>query len=265
MVQEAFDSGSYRDYISLGLLADHDSEAYRYAEEIRAKLNAGRAVTNIEIGQLTAAVYADALGVGEKWSEEAREEPDEDIWDRVFDEENAAHQRTLEEELWQGTKSAVSEDILTDELLKSTIRLQGPSGALDPNSKAAEKHAEQYYESVRKMTTDAERIASNIGFSLADIERIKSYVFSEEHDLGEEKPMRFFPSYEMAEFWQRLIDGKNTQPHDITLIQHELMESKLVEDGMSRDEAHIITSGVYNYKKEVEEFHDKIKNRKSRK
>lgn len=101
--------------------------------------------------------------------------------------------------------------------------------------------------------------------ALADIERIKSYVFSEEHDLGEEEPMRFSPSYEMAESWQRLIDGKNIQPHDITLIQHELMESKLVKDGMPQDEAHIITSGVYNYKKEVEEYYGKTKKRKSRK
>ena len=77
MGQEAFDTGSYEDYISLGLLADHNTEAYRYAAEIRDKLNAGRAVTNIEMGQLTAAVYADALGVGEKRSEEAREEPDD--------------------------------------------------------------------------------------------------------------------------------------------------------------------------------------------
>ena len=77
MGQEALDTGSYRDYISLGLLADHGSEAYRYAEEIRDKLNAGRAVTNIEMGQLTAAVYADALGVGDKRSEDAREEADE--------------------------------------------------------------------------------------------------------------------------------------------------------------------------------------------
>ena len=76
MGQEAFDTGSYEDYISLGLLADHDSEAYRYAQEIREKLNGGQAVTNIEMGQLTAAVYADALGVGEKRSEEAREETD---------------------------------------------------------------------------------------------------------------------------------------------------------------------------------------------
>ena len=90
MGQEAFDTGSYQDYISLGLLADHDSEAYRYAEEIRAKLNAGREVTNIEMGQLTAAVYADALGVGEKRTTETREDMDEDIWDRVFNEEDAS-------------------------------------------------------------------------------------------------------------------------------------------------------------------------------
>ena len=77
MGQEAFDTGSYEDYISLGLLADHDSEAYQYAQEIREKLNGGQAVTNIEMGQLTAAVYADALGVGETWNEDAREETDE--------------------------------------------------------------------------------------------------------------------------------------------------------------------------------------------
>ena len=96
MGQEALDTGSYQDYISLGLLADHDTEAYRYAEEIQAKLNAGRAVSNIEMGQLTAAVYADALGVGEKRSTEVREEPDEELWDRVFDEED--DDETLEPE-----------------------------------------------------------------------------------------------------------------------------------------------------------------------
>jgi hypothetical protein len=76
MGQEVFDTGSYEDYISLGLLADHNTEAYRYAQEIRERLNAGRTVTNIEMGQLTASVYADALGVGEKRSAETREETD---------------------------------------------------------------------------------------------------------------------------------------------------------------------------------------------
>ena len=111
MGQEAFDTGSYRDYISLGLLSDHDSEAYRYAEEIRAKLNAGRAVTNIEMGQLTAAVYADALGVGEKWSAEAREDMDEDIWERVFNEEDDAIQRALGEGLETRTGSEHNREV----------------------------------------------------------------------------------------------------------------------------------------------------------
>ena len=137
------------------------------------------------------------------------------------------------------------------------------SGALDPASVEAERHAERYYESVRKMTTDVEHISNNTGFSKEEIEGIKSYVFFEKHDLGEDEPMRFFPSYEMAESWQRLIDGKDIQPHDITLINHELMESKLVKAGLTQDEAHIITSGVYNYKKEAVEFYDKIKKRKS--
>ena len=104
MGQEAFDTGSFQDYISLGLLADHDSEAYQYAQEIRAKLNAGRAVTNIEMGQLTASVYADALGVGEPQPERKPKEPDNSLWDEAFD-EDAAFQRALEEELGSGKKS----------------------------------------------------------------------------------------------------------------------------------------------------------------
>ncbi len=115
MGQEAFDTGSYGDYISLGLLTDHDSEAYRCAQEIREKLNAGRTVTNIEMGQLTASVYADALGVGEKRSAETQEEPDEDLWDRVFDEEeNSDFRRELAEEL--GLDEAARQETLTDEV-----------------------------------------------------------------------------------------------------------------------------------------------------
>ena len=115
MGQEAFDTGSYGDYISLGLLADRDTEAYRYAQEIRAKLNAGRAVTNIEMGQLTAAVYANALGVGEKRSERPPKEPDDSFWDEVFDEEeNDDFRRELAEEL--GLDEPDGQEALTDEV-----------------------------------------------------------------------------------------------------------------------------------------------------
>ena len=112
MGKEAFETGSYGDYISLGLLADRDTEACRYAEEIRAKLNAGREVTNIEMGQLAAAVYAEALGVGEKRTAEEQEAPEDDLGNGVVDGEkdNSAFQRALEEELGLEMKTAASKE-----------------------------------------------------------------------------------------------------------------------------------------------------------
>ena len=41
----------------------------------------------------------------------------------------------------------------------------GITGGLDPTSERATAHAIQYYESVRHMTNDANRIAKNTGFS----------------------------------------------------------------------------------------------------
>ena len=69
---------------------------------------------------------------------------------------------------------------------------------------------------------------------------------------------RFAPSFEMSQSWQRLIDGKNIQPHDITLLKHELMERELMKKGFSQDEAHIRTSQKYNYAREAAEYYDKI-------
>ena len=129
------------------------------------------------------------------------------------------------------------------------------SGALDPDSDRAQIHAKQYYESVRHMKNDCERIAQNTGFSKQEIETVKRYVFLEKHDLGGEEEELFFPSYEMAESWRRLIDGKEIQNHDITLLKHELMERGLVEKGLSQDEAHRITSKKYNYGREAEAYY----------
>lgn len=138
------------------------------------------------------------------------------------------------------------------------------SGALDPESERAYEHAERYYESVRHMTTDIKRIAENTGFSEEEIRAIKKYVFLEKHDLGETEPAYFYPSYRMAESWQRLIDGKDIQPHDITLLNHEIMERNLTKTGLSQEEAHRITERVYNYKEEAQAFYDKINRNKKR-
>ena len=135
----------------------------------------------------------------------------------------------------------------------------GISGALDPDSKEAQEHAERYYNLVRSMKTDVRRIAQNTGYSEQTISQIKRFIFLERHDLGDEKIERFAACYEMAASWQRLIDGKDIQKHDLTLLKHEIMERGLMLDGMSQHDAHIQTSRVYNYTLEAEEYYDSVK------
>ena len=138
------------------------------------------------------------------------------------------------------------------------IKSGAVSGALSPASKEAQAHAEQYYESVRKMKTDVKNISNNTDFSESDILQIKNHVFIEEHDLGGDVPERFYPNYAMAQSWQRLIEGKNIQKHDITLLHHEKMESDLMKKGLSQLEAHRISEKKYNYAKESREYYAEI-------
>ena len=135
-------------------------------------------------------------------------------------------------------------------------------GALDFDSKEAESHAEMYYESVRHMKTDVKRIAKNTGLSEQDISAIKRFLFEEQHDLEDNGIRRFFADYDIAQSWQRLIDGKDIQPHDLTLLHHELLERQLMLEGRTQSEAHEEASKAYNYAKELKAYHDKAKKHK---
>ena len=132
------------------------------------------------------------------------------------------------------------------------------------NGSAAEAHAERYYGLVRKMKTDAARIAQNTGYSEAVIQRIKNFIFVDTHDLGDPEPHRFDPSFAMAQSWQRLING-TPEPHDLTLLKHEIMEKELMGRGMSQRDAHIEASKKYNYTKESDDYYAALKKRKNRK
>ena len=131
------------------------------------------------------------------------------------------------------------------------IKTGSITGALDPMSPRAEKHAIQYYESVRHMKTDADRIAKNTGWEREKIAAIKEHVFIKEHDLLNGH-RRFDPSFEMAQSWQRLIDGKDIRECDMILLQHEYLELTLMEQGYSQNEAHILASKKYDYASAVE-------------
>lgn len=46
----------------------------------------------------------------------------------------------------------------------------------DPYSEDAERHAEMYYEEIRHLSTDVERIAQNTGMSVDQIALVKNYL-----------------------------------------------------------------------------------------
>lgn len=137
------------------------------------------------------------------------------------------------------------------------------SGALNPDSERADEHAQRYYAAVRKMKTDVLKIAQNTGFSSELVQFIKDFIFMEKHGLGDRTDY-FDPDYKMAESWQRLIDGKDIKPHDLTFLKHEQMERELMKQGYSQAEAHKITSKTYNYAKEAYEYYDSIEKHKGK-
>ena len=140
----------------------------------------------------------------------------------------------------------------------SIIKAEKVSGALNPNSQQVQKHADRYYEAVRHMKTDVEKIANNTGLDKNDISNIKDYIFMQKHDLGGDESEYFYPSYEMFQSWQRLIEGKNIQKHDMTLLHHEIMERELMRQGYSQYEVHKITEQKFNYGKECKEYYAEI-------
>jgi len=134
---------------------------------------------------------------------------------------------------------------------KDMITAGGITGGItDPSSLRALSHAEMYYEEIRKNHADVQRIAKNTGFTIQQILMIKNYLFVDAHEL-DGGFRRFDVSFEIAESWRRLaFDPDNIKPHDITLLNHELMEMRLVSDGSTQDEAHTITSRKYDYARE---------------
>ena len=122
----------------------------------------------------------------------------------------------------------------------------------DPYNKERDRHAQEFYESVRNRNKQHEivKVSNNSGLSQSDVEKIYNHIFINEYDL-EDGRKRFDPNYDMAESWRRLseIGGKNIQPHDLVMLNHELMEHDLMAKGMKYDEAHEFTNKTYNYQK----------------
>ena len=139
------------------------------------------------------------------------------------------------------------------------VCVKGASGAVDrADYRRRAKHANQFYEAVRKRKGDPEKIALNTGFSVEDVSKIREHLFINKYCLIEdEDESRFDPDPDQADSWQRLVDGSHIREMDIILLHHELMEYNLMNlDGMSYDDAHRIADKKYCYSKFVKKLDD---------
>lgn len=144
----------------------------------------------------------------------------------------------------------ISDDKVAKLTESDIIKTKKISGALNPLSPKADEHATRYYESVRHMKTDTEKISKSTGISKDKLDKIKNHVFIAEHNLID-GVRRFDPDYEMAQSWQRLIDG-NIKEQDMVLLKHEYAELRYMEKGLTQNEAHIKASHRYDFAKYCE-------------
>ncbi|MPL94044.1 hypothetical protein SDC9_40192 [bioreactor metagenome] len=151
----------------------------------------------------------------------------------------------------EGRTKQIREKMLSD--LKAegatmpSVQFGGYSGAIIfEDSPAAIAHAQQYYAAIRKMTADIPRISKNTGWKKRNVAAVKQHVFLDEH-LIDGQMQRFDPSYEIAQSWQRLIDGRNIQEQDLVLLNHELMELQLMREGLPFEQAHAQASKAFDF------------------
>ena len=123
----------------------------------------------------------------------------------------------------------------------------GISGALNPNSAEAQKHADLYYNEIRNRRSDVATIAKNTGFSVESIQEVKDHLFFNYICFADGTIKRFDSDYEQAQAWQRLISGKFLD-NDIIFLNHELEELRYMRDNNAVYEiAHKKANEKYNW------------------
>ncbi|ASW57343.1 hypothetical protein [Plantactinospora sp. KBS50] len=167
-----------------------------------------------------------------------------------------------------GTNAA---NITADGAAIPTVRFHGghstrPRSMLDIERQ--DEWAGDAYESIRaepdvdvvaSSVQDSDRLDGSIGFSTAEIERIRQHVFFEEHPLTDYQTggivhRRYDPSPDIAEAWLRLRAGRPL-PEDVVLLEHELAEARYYDahPGATYSEAHHAANAVSNWQNQIPE------------
>ena len=139
-----------------------------------------------------------------------------------------------------------------------TLKQGALTSSNDPDYKRRAAHADLYYEEIRnrKIEPVSSAIAKHTDLSVDEAKTVINHVFNEEHLFEDGTLRRFDTSYDMAESFQRVIEGKNIQEHDIILLKHELMEANLMagDPSMVYEIAHEIAQRKYNYAEALTEY-----------
>lgn len=135
------------------------------------------------------------------------------------------------------------------------------SGALndknDPLGEKRDLHAQKYYAELMNRDKDIviKQISTNSGMSEKCIETIYSHVFERAHLFASGEMKKFAPDYYMSQSFQRLLEGKDIKPHDLTLLHHERLEYLLMKKyNMVYEKAHAIAERKYNYSADLKAF-----------
>ena len=108
-------------------------------------------------------------------------------------------------------------------------------------------------------TLKSTKASKNGGVSEKAAKNIYEHVFVEKHIFADGTERQFDPDYDMSESFRRILEGKNIKPHDITMLRHENLELNLMKKyNMVHEDAHSLAEQKYNYKKELDEFLERI-------
>ncbi len=128
----------------------------------------------------------------------------------------------------------------------------------DPYQEKRDAAAKAYYEQVRNRKREYEiaAVAKNSGFSETDIDIVFAHIFELEHRFADGEVHRFDSDYYIQQSWMRLRSGRGVQKHDITLLNHELMEANIMGKGLdvAYEDAHREAEKLYNYRDDLHKY-----------
>lgn len=128
----------------------------------------------------------------------------------------------------------------------------------DPDGSKRQGIAEKLYEQTRNRNSmyEVRAIAKNSGMSESDIKKVYDHIYTNKHLFKNGTIHLFDPDYEMAQSWQRLRNNNNIQPHDITLLKHELAEYNIMGESIDieYEPVHNEVTKKYNYQKELMQY-----------